>query len=273
MEQKQVSNRLLKNISMKYLEELNNLSYAEKKLVSSEQRKKNPHLDKLAAQVDQSRLRMMRTSRNLQEMAELLERPSVMKEECDIVQLAEEVCEEVGDLAEYRGVRVRFFSAQSSHTCLIHAEHIRHVCYQLISNAMKFTPMGGDVRMTLNFPRHPDTVELSVIDTGCGMEQKQLSKLFNYAEEEEDAHNFFGTEGGLGLALCQKIAEVHGGSMSVESTLGKGSKFTLSFPEQNSHIKTFRQRNFYTPEGGINPALLFLSDALPADAFRIDNQL
>jgi signal transduction histidine kinase len=101
----------------------------------------------------------------------------------------------------------------------------------LLSNAVKFTPQGGSITVSL----HKTTdeagkaqAEASVSDTGCGMDEATQARIFDKFYQADTSH---ATEGnGLGLALVKKIIDIAGGSVSIESTLGKGSTFTVRLP-------------------------------------------
>ena len=104
---------------------------------------------------------------------------------------------------------------------------VKQVLLNLLSNAVKFTPEGGriDVRAALA----NGAVELSVTDTGIGIEPEDHEAVFEEFKQVGKAEKK--AEGtGLGLALCRKFVELHGGRIWVKSQLGAGSTFTLSLP-------------------------------------------
>jgi len=98
----------------------------------------------------------------------------------------------------------------------------------LISNAIKFTHKNGEV--TINTEQDKDNVIISVSDTGVGMDQEKLQRIFDISKKTSTAgtENEKGT--GLGLVLCKDFVEKHGGKIWVESEIGKGSKFIFSIP-------------------------------------------
>ncbi|MCP5106364.1 MAG: hypothetical protein GY950_23465 [bacterium] len=115
---------------------------------------------------------------------------------------------------------------------------IKSVFRNLISNAVKFTPPGGTV--TLSVKEDHDFVVTSVSDTGVGIPEEKLADLFNSAENSEDteyigSHTTIGTAKekgtGLGLMLCKEFVEKNGGSIHVTSQVGKGSVFEFSLPK------------------------------------------
>jgi PAS domain S-box-containing protein len=101
----------------------------------------------------------------------------------------------------------------------------------LIFNAVKFTPNGGQVTISA-FVLPDKQIEISVTDTGIGMDQILIGNLFKLDEQAKRK----GTEGepstGLGLIICKDFIEKHGGKLVVESEEGKGSSFSFSLPNQ-----------------------------------------
>ena len=104
------------------------------------------------------------------------------------------------------------------------------ILINLLSNAVKFTPEGGEIRLTFKYSgsrNGKEEIEASVRDTGIGITKEQQEKLFNAFVQAESgtAKRFGGT--GLGLAISKSLAELMGGGITVESTPGKGSCFTV----------------------------------------------
>lgn len=105
---------------------------------------------------------------------------------------------------------------------------ISAIIRNLVYNAIKFTNPGG--KIILNTRKYDNSVEFSVTDTGVGLENESLENLFqiNKSVSKKGTANERGT--GLGLILCKEMIEKHGGSIKVESEVGKGSTFSFTIP-------------------------------------------
>ena len=108
---------------------------------------------------------------------------------------------------------------------------IQQVLLNLITNARQAMPSGGRLIISLAHDRESQTVDLSIRDTGSGIEADVLPKIFDRyftTKTGPDASGKGGT--GVGLAMCREIIEQHGGRIRVASTVGKGTAFTLKLP-------------------------------------------
>jgi PAS domain S-box-containing protein len=115
------------------------------------------------------------------------------------------------------------------------AGKVRQMLLNLVSNAIKFTPGGG--RIDIVARRAESWVEIAVSDSGIGIAKQDLTRLFTEFQQLDAGPGRQQEGTGLGLALTKRFAELHGGRVTVESTLGKGSTFTLHLPLQATALK------------------------------------
>jgi PAS domain S-box-containing protein len=109
---------------------------------------------------------------------------------------------------------------------------LKQVVLNLVANALKFTPEGGAVGISAE--KTDDSLVISVTDTGIGMAREDIGKLFQPFRQLDTTltKKYEGT--GLGLHLCRKFVELHGGAIWVESEVGKGSRFSFSIPARRA---------------------------------------
>ncbi|OQX46571.1 MAG: phosphoglycerate kinase [Candidatus Sedimenticola endophacoides] len=115
---------------------------------------------------------------------------------------------------------------------LIHGDsrRLKQVLVNLLGNAVKFTPAGGRIGLDVTLGENRKSVHLSVWDTGIGIEEGHQARLFEpfVQLDNEPTRRYSGT--GLGLTLVNRLAQLHGGAIEVESHPGQGSRFTFSLP-------------------------------------------
>ncbi len=113
-------------------------------------------------------------------------------------------------------------------------EMITTIINNLLSNALKYTP-SGEIRLSLNtiVEKNIHYTEFAVSDTGYGIEEEALPHIFDRYYQAEGKHQSSGT--GIGLALVKSLAELHQGILNVDSTVGKGTTFTLRLLTENTY--------------------------------------
>ena len=148
----------------------------------------------------------------------------LQREPCDLHALLRAVVDATQPLPDNR--TVTFDTPESSLTLTLDAGLIRRVLQNLLSNALKYTPPGGDVRIVVT--PSPGEVRVAVTDIGPGIAPEHQQHIFEKFGQVEDRQNRQGT--GLGLTFCKLAVEAHGGRIGVESEVGHGSTFWLTLP-------------------------------------------
>jgi PAS domain S-box-containing protein len=140
--------------------------------------------------------------------------------------LVEEAVRAMHGVAREQGVEIRSELAEGLPPVIrVDADRLQQVFSNLIGNALKFTPAGGTV--TVSAVARDDRVVFSVEDTGPGIPPENLPHVFDrfWQASQQGSHGI-----GLGLAIAKGLAEAHGGEVSVESELGRGSRFSFAIP-------------------------------------------
>ena len=132
--------------------------------------------------------------------------------------------------AQAREKRIELVASSESDIPTVHADskRIAQVIRNLLSNAIRHTPTGG--RVELSASTKDSVVEVTVLDTGPGIAPEQLPFLFERFYRTDDSRDRATGGAGLGLAIVKQLVESHSGRVSVESEIGRGSRFSFTIP-------------------------------------------
>ncbi len=182
------------------------------------------------------------TLAQINEMTELVEslltlaradegRAPLAVEESDLRDLLGDVAETAGMLGEGGGITVTSSMPEHPVRLAVDRHRIREMLLNLVTNAIKYTPQGGSIDLTL--AQRDEGVSFTVRDTGIGIAPGDLPHIFERFWRADPARSRTGQRPGtgLGLAITKWIAEAHGGSITVQSRPGRGTIFTVHFPQ------------------------------------------
>ena len=214
----------------------------------------------------------------------------------DVVAFVRDICYSFTELANKKSIHFSFSTALTELSMEFDQEKLRKIVYNLLSNAFKFTRNNGKIDVLLSLSQSPSEdkkfLEITVKDTGIGIPESDLKKVFErfYRVEHPDNANQTGT--GVGLHIVSEYVKLHQGDISVKSTMGKGSAFTVLLPV-NQHVHeeiitqtlampeekvAFEELKAHTEEKNKLPLMLVVDDnedfrhfitALFNDAFRM----
>ena len=148
-------------------------------------------------------------------------RPTVF----DLEELVRQTIDSMQPLADRKAIRLGV-EADGHQDVEADRSRIRQVVINLLSNAIKFTPEGGSVRVLLSGDGR--SARLEVVDTGVGIAADDQASIFEAFKQAPAAAGLEGT--GLGLTLARQLVEAHGGTIDLESEVGRGSRFTVVLP-------------------------------------------
>jgi len=156
----------------------------------------------------------------------------VNREPTDIAELTEALCLDFHAMMKSRGIYGECSVQPSIGTVDLDRYLYERIVFNLLSNALKFTPKGG--KIALNLSHQDDRFSLSVTDTGIGIPEHEIPLLFQKFKQVEGASTRRFEGAGLGLALVKEFSELLGGDAKVSSQLDKGSTFTVEFQAPKS---------------------------------------
>ena len=147
-------------------------------------------------------------------------------EDIDLARLVRDACELLEPVAEDKGLSL---TCDTPQTCALVGDRrmIQRILSNLLDNALKYTPAGGAVKISFLEKRGQEVV-VAVQDTGIGIPPNDLPHIFERFYRCDQSRSEPGT--GLGLSLARALARAHNGDITVTSTLGQGSTFTLILP-------------------------------------------
>lgn len=138
------------------------------------------------------------------------------------------------EYAQKKEITYRFDYVEETISVWLDTTQLQKVIFNVLSNAFKYTPQKGSI--TVEVRKIASQAVVSVSDSGVGIATEHLSKIFDRFYQTDNSSSSFTLGTGIGLALAKGIMNMHHGKIEVESTVGKGTKFTLSLPLGNRHF-------------------------------------
>jgi signal transduction histidine kinase len=169
--------------------------------------------------------RLVRLSNNLVLDVQLQLRPTLVREEVNLAELASEVAREAEVLAEGLDICI-----STPKAIVVPGDYdlLKEMLLNVVDNAVKFTPKGGTVDLSLKLG--DSYAIITVSDTGCGIPANDLAQLTQPFRRTRSAVKPVRRGTGLGLTIAKQIAELHGGSIEIQSKVGVGTTVTLLLP-------------------------------------------
>ncbi len=155
--------------------------------------------------------------------------------QADILVFLKYITESCHSLAGSKKINLAFFSVEESIIMDFDPNKIQQILINLLTNAIKFTPAYGSVKVdAVRFSRNGETMlKLQVEDTGKGISEKQIPYIFDRFYQVDDSTTKLGEGSGIGLSLVKELVQLLGGTIEAKSTIGKGSSFTIWLPIRN----------------------------------------
>ena len=145
-----------------------------------------------------------------------------------LAELLQDVTQEFELQAEQKGIDI-VVNAQDG-SSMVHADIglMQRVLENLLRNAVRYTPQGGTISISLD--RKPGCVAVAVADTGCGIAEHELDRIFDRFYRSEQGEEERTNSAGLGLAIVKRILDLHGSRITVDSIVNQGTRFEFDVP-------------------------------------------
>lgn len=147
---------------------------------------------------------------------------------CNIVRLVEDITFSVAAYIENSGITLQFDTDTEEKVIACDPDQIERVMLNLLSNAVKFTPRGGHI--WVNLYDRGDNFIIKIKDSGIGIPHEKQNFIFNRFQQVNKSFNRQFEGSGIGLSLVKSLVEKHGGKITLNSELGRGSEFTIEIP-------------------------------------------
>lgn len=146
----------------------------------------------------------------------------------DIIKIVEDITLSVADYVENNDKELIFDTDIEEKIMAFDADMLERIMLNLLSNAIKFTSPGGKISVTISHSE--EILKISVQDTGVGIPQDKLEYIFDRFAQVDKTLSRSHEGSGIGLALVKSLVTLHGGTITANSILGKGSEFIIELP-------------------------------------------
>lgn len=147
----------------------------------------------------------------------------------DIISFIRDIAESFKDAAEAKQINYNFSTSISECTTLFDRDKIERLLFNLLSNAFKFTPKDGKISLEVQ-QAIDSNLKITVTDSGIGMSPEVRDKIFDRFFQAIENNGVLNQGNGIGLSIAKEFVRLHGGTIDVESTPGRGSTFTVMLP-------------------------------------------
>jgi len=164
----------------------------------------------------------------------------------------------IQDAAERKRLKVTVDYEGAPEMIWADPRRLRQILINLLGNAVKFTPDAGEIGLVATRPESGKGVEITVWDTGIGIASEKLPQVFEPFEQVDASRCRHFGGAGLGLAMVKRLVTMHGGTVTVQSVLGHGSRFSVTIPDLSSILVDARpsERERQSPSGNKTAGVL-----------------
>ncbi|WP_224994601.1 two-component regulator propeller domain-containing protein [Cesiribacter sp. SM1] len=198
---------------------------------------KEPEQQKQYLMIQRNAKRLLNLVNQLLDFRKLeVEGVNLVLSEGNIIKFIEESVHSFSDLTEKKNVSLCYHSEVKALQASFDMDKLEKILFNLLSNAFKFTPEGGEISVAVDCLDNDSQSEglkilhIKVKDTGIGIPKEKQDKIFERFFRNDVPRSFINQGSGIGLAITREFVKIHGGTISVESEEGIGSRFTVCLP-------------------------------------------
>jgi signal transduction histidine kinase len=191
----------------------------------------------MVGRAERRSLSLLRYVNELLYLSTLRTETGISHQEIVLGEIVNRVAEELSPRAVEKGIALTVTDDTAGASFRVDPYGIEELCKQLLDNAVKYTLKGGKIALTVGMDVDIGSLQFSVVDTGIGIGEKDLSHVYEDFFSADIPENREVPSTGLGLAIAKQIVTMHRGTIEVESTLGRGSTFRCTIPSGNDIIE------------------------------------
>lgn len=226
----------------------------------------DPTTREQVARINRGLFQMLRVISNMSDANRYSTDTAARQEVRNICGALDEIFSRASDLVSHTGVTLEYNGYPEPVYTLMDSEKLERAVFNIISNALKFTPKGGNIRADLI--KRGSKLYLSIQDSGTGIPDQVKGDIYSrYTREPAVEDGRFGI--GLGMVLIRSAATVHGGTVLIDQPENSGARITMSLairPGSSNQVRSPMLRVDYSGER--DHGLLELSDMLPAELYE-----
>ena len=230
----------------------------------------DPAVSEQAARINRGMFQMLRILGNMSDAGRSRNAAFFCKETLDITALMGDLFGKMALMCSHAGIELRFTNLRERIYCLADSEILERAVYNILSNALKFTPKGGHIDASLT--RKGTRLYMTVQDSGCGIPESQRGNVYSRFLRQpglEDSRQGIG----LGMVLIRSAATAHGGTVLIEQPQDQGMRITLTLEIRQSRDTLVRSPGLRVDYAGEwDHSLIELSESLPASLYRAPEQ-
>ena len=230
----------------------------------------DPAVSEQAARINRGMFQMLRILGNMSDAGRYRNAAFFRKETLDITALMGDLFGKMALMCSHAGIELRFTNLRERIYCLADSEILERAVYNILSNALKFTPKGGHIDASLT--RKGTRLYMTVQDSGCGIPESQRGYVYSRFLRQpglEDSRQGIG----LGMVLIRSAATAHGGTVLIEQPQDQGMRITLTLEIRQSRDTLVRSPGLRVDYAGEwDHSLIELSESLPASLYRAPEQ-